>query len=96
MALVLLGGSLAIGAVGYHVTERMPWLDATLNAAMILTGMGPVAKLETEAAKVFAIFYALFGAIVFLTVVAVLAAPVAQHLLHRAHLEIYEADGKDS
>lgn len=92
----LVAGSLGIGTVGYHLTEGLPWLDALLNAAMIVTGMGPVARLETAAGKWFAIFYALFGAIVFLTVVAVLAAPVAQHLLHRAHLEIYEGEEEDS
>jgi uncharacterized membrane protein len=90
----LVGGlilaALCIGAVGYHELEGLGWLDATLNAAMILTGMGPVDKMESPAAKLFAIAYALFGGVFFLTMVAVLLAPVGQHFLHRFHLELDE------
>jgi hypothetical protein len=86
----LLAVALGIGAVGYHHLNGLTWLDATLNAAMILTGMGPVDRLISPEAKVFAIFYALFGGVFFLSMVAVLLAPVAQHLLHRFHLELDE------
>jgi hypothetical protein len=86
----LLTGALAIGAIGYHELNGLSWLDATLNAAMILTGMGPVDRLTTPEAKIFATLYALFGGVFFLSMVAVLLAPVAQHLLHRFHLELDE------
>jgi hypothetical protein len=86
----LLTVALAIGAIGYHELNGLPWLDATLNAAMILTGMGPVDRLTTPEAKVFAIVYSLFGGVFFLSMVAVLLAPVAQYLLHRFHLELDE------
>jgi hypothetical protein len=86
----LLAVALGIGAAGYHNLNDLPWLDALLNAAMILTGMGPVDRVATPAGKVFAIFYALFGGVFFLSMVAVLLAPVAQHLLHRFHLELDE------
>ena len=86
----LLAGALTIGAIGYHELDGLPWLDATLNAAMILTGMGPVDRLTTPEAKMFAIVYALFGGVFFLSMVAVLLAPLAQHLLHRFHLELDE------
>jgi uncharacterized membrane protein len=86
----LLAAALGIGAIGYHYLDGLPWLDATLNAAMILTGMGPVDRLVSPSAKVFAIVYALFGGVFFLSMVAVLLAPVAQHLLHRFHLELDE------
>jgi hypothetical protein len=86
----LITAALFIGAVGYHEFEGLGWLDATLNAAMILTGMGPVDKMESPAAKVFAIGYALFGGVFFLSMVAVLLAPVGQHFLHRFHLELDE------
>lgn len=87
---VLVAGALAIGAAGYHFLDDLPWLDATLNAAMILTGMGPVNAVERPAAKVFAILYALFGGIFFLTMVAVLLAPALHLFLHRFHLEFDE------
>ena len=88
----LIAASLAIGAAGYHEFAGLPWLDATLNAAMILTGMGPVNALTTPAGKVFGIVYALFSGVAFLTMVAMLLAPAAHRLLHRFHLELYGPD----
>lgn len=87
---VLLAGatialSLGIGALGYHFLARLPWLDATLNAAMILTGMGPVDRLEGAPAKLFAIVYALFAGIVFIGTTGILLAPWLHRLLHRMH-----------
>ncbi len=86
----LIAVALAIGAAGYHYLDGLPWLDATLNAAMILTGMGPVDRVVSPQAKVFAIIYSLFSAVFFLTMVAVLLAPAVQHFLHRFHLELDE------
>jgi hypothetical protein len=43
-------GSLAIGVLGYHIFEGLPWIDALLNAAMLLGGMGPVNELHSIAA----------------------------------------------
>jgi hypothetical protein len=83
----LIAASLALGAAGYHEFAGLPWLDATLNAAMILTGMGPIDPLTTPAAKVFGIAYSLFSGVAFLTMVAMLLAPAAHRLLHRFHLE---------
>jgi hypothetical protein len=85
-ALILV--AMAIGATGYHVLDGLPWLDAVLNAAMILTGMGPINPISTPAAKVFATFYALFSGVFFLTMVAVLLAPALHHFLHRFHLDL--------
>ena len=91
----LIFGAVAIGAVGYHAFDGLPWLDATLNAAMILTGMGPVSPFVTPAAKVFAIFYSLFSGVFFLTMVAVLLAPALNHFLHRFHIEFGERQTRD-
>ena len=84
----LIAVALGVGAIGYHCLEGLPWLDATLNAAMILTGMGPATPLVRPEAKVFAIGYALVSAVFFLTMVAVLLAPALHHFLHRFHLEL--------
>jgi hypothetical protein len=80
--------ALGLGATGYHILNGLSWLDAVLNAAMILTGMGPIAPISTPAAKVFATFYALFSGVFFLTMVAVLLAPALHHFLHRFHLDL--------
>ena len=83
----LILGSLALGAAGYRLTAGLSWLDAVLNAAMILTGMGPVTPLHQVSAKLFATFYALYSGVAFLGIVGVLVAPVAHRILHKFHLE---------
>ena len=79
--------SLGIGIVGYHWFEELSWIDSTVNAAMILGGMGPVNQIYTNAGKLFAAFYALFSGIIFLVAVAVLLAPLVHRFLHRFHIE---------
>lgn len=63
----------------------MPWIDALLNSSMILTGMGPVDSMKTYAGKLFATFYALYSGIAFLTLVAVMLAPVLHRVMHKFH-----------
>lgn len=94
LGLVLLVASLAFGVAGYMLLEDMALVDAVLNAAMILGGMGPVATLATPAGKYFASFYALFSGVVFLVVAGVLVAPFAHRLLHRFHLDEADLAGK--
>ena len=82
--------SLGIGTFGYHEVMDLPWLDATLNASMILTGMGPLAPYVTNGAKVWGILYTLFSGVAFLSSAAVLLGPVVSRFLHRFHLDVYE------
>jgi len=72
---------------GYHFFEDMNWVDAFVNAAMILFGMGPVSILQTDAGKIFAGCYALFSGLMFITVTGIVLAPVAHRALHKFHLE---------
>lgn len=85
---VLLG--LLVGVAGYHWIGGLPWIDAVLNASMILTGMGPVDELHTSAAKLFASGYALFSGLVFITVTGVVLAPIVHRVLHIFHFEAAE------
>lgn len=78
-------GSLAIGILGYHLLERLPWLDAFLNAAMLLGGMGPVDAPHSSGGKLFAGLYALYAGLVFLVTVALVFTPVLHRLLHHFH-----------
>jgi hypothetical protein len=78
--------SLAIGTAGYHYAGGVSWLDGFLNASMILTGMGPVDRMETAAGKLFAAFYALYSGVAFLTLMAVVLTPIYHRFLHRFHL----------
>ena len=84
--------ALGIGMVGYHVFENLNWVDAFVNAAMILSGMGPVSQLNTDGGKIFAGCYALFSGLVFITATGILLAPVAHRALHKFHLESGKKD----
>lgn len=85
IAIGVVVGSLLVGILGYRWAEGMSWLDAYLNAAMILGGMGPVDPLHTTAGKLFAGAYSLFSGIIFLVVAGLLFAPLAHRLLHIFH-----------
>ena len=87
LVLAVVFAALMIGIVGYHCIEGMPWIDATLNASMILGGMGPVGDLHTFAGKVFASAYALFSGVLFIGLMGIILAPFAHRLLHRFHVE---------
>jgi hypothetical protein len=84
---LIIAFSLSIGMAGYHHFEKMSWVDAYVNAAMILSGMGPVDQLKTEAGKIFAGSYALFSGIIFLVVIAIIIAPLLKRFLHKFHLD---------
>ena len=87
LAIAIIAFALFIGVAGYHFIGGLAWIDALLNAAMILGGMGPVDPLKTAPAKLFAAFYALFAGVAFLAIAGVLIAPIAHRFLHRLHLE---------
>jgi hypothetical protein len=91
LATALLGISLLSGTAGYHFAAGLPWIDSLLNAAMILSGMGPVDLLTTPGAKLFATAYSLFSGIVFLAVAGIVFAPMAHRMLHKFHLDDDEA-----
>jgi hypothetical protein len=83
----VVGGSLLVGMTGYHFLAHFSWLDAFLNAAMLLGGMGPVGEITAPAGKVFAGLFALYAGLVLIVAAAVLITPVLHRLLHRLHLE---------
>ncbi len=87
LSLVVVSAALSLGVCGYRFIEGLPFVDALLNASMILGGMGPVAELHTTAGKLFASFYALFSGLVFITVSGLILAPVIHRFLHKFHLE---------
>jgi hypothetical protein len=87
IGVILSACSLFIGMLGYHHFEKMSWIDAYVNAAMILSGMGPVSTLQTDEGKIFAGSYALFSGIIFLVIIAVIFAPVFHRFFHKFRLE---------
>jgi hypothetical protein len=79
--------SLLVGMAGYARFEGMGAVDAFANAAMILSGMGPLSPMLTMGGKVFAGIYALYSGFFVLVMAGLLLAPVAHRFLHRFHLE---------
>jgi len=84
---ILIGLSLLGGVAGYHFFEEMTWIDAFVNAAMILSGMGPVKELQTSGGKFFAGCYALYSGLVLILVTGFILAPIVNFVLHRFHLD---------
>lgn len=91
VALVLVAVSLGIGMVGYHALEGLSWIDAFLDASMLLGGMGPVHPPVTFGGKLFAGLYALYCGLAVIFAAGVILAPVAHRLLHRFHIESGES-----
>jgi len=88
IALIIVAGSLGLGILGYTIFEGLSWIDAFVNAAMLLGGMGPVTELHTPAGKAFAGFYALYSGLVFLLAAGVLFAPILHRIMHKFHLDM--------
>ena len=84
---ILIAFSLSIGILGYHEIGGLAWIDAFLDASMILSGMGPVSPLRTDAAKLFAGCYAIYCGITLIGTTGVILAPVIHRALHKFHLE---------
>ncbi|WP_069658835.1 hypothetical protein [Arcticibacter eurypsychrophilus] len=81
-SILLIVISLGIGEIGYHTLGHLNWVDSFHMSCMILTGMGPVANMTSDAAKLFSSFYALYSGVAFLSITAVFFAPFIHRLLH--------------
>jgi hypothetical protein len=79
--------SLCIGIIGYMVLEGLRPVDAFLNAAMLMGGMGPVGMLTTDSGKIFAGLYAMYCGFILIFSVAIFMTPIFHRMLHLFHLE---------
>ena len=86
-ALLLILFSIGLGTAGYISFAHLSLVDSFYMACMILTGMGPVAEMSTNGAKIFSSLYALYSGVAFLSITAVFFAPVIHRLLHILHVE---------
>jgi hypothetical protein len=87
VAAILIMGSLAVGMIGYHLTEQLSWIDSFLNASMLLGGMGPVDAPRTFDGKLFAGLYSLYCGLLVILLAGVILAPIAHRVLHKFHVE---------
>jgi hypothetical protein len=79
--------SLFLGIIGYRIFENFSWVDAFVNAAMLMGGMGPVNELHTDIGKIFAGVYSMYCGLVFIIAVGFIIAPLFHRFLHKFHLE---------
>jgi hypothetical protein len=86
MLLTLAG--LVIGMAGYVYFERMSAVDAYVNAAMILSGMGPLGELKTTGGKIFAGSYAILSGLIIVIATGFVLAPIFHRVLHHFHVEM--------
>jgi len=87
IAVLLILMALLLGIFGYHWIAGLSWVDALLNASMILGGMGPVNILTNTNAKIFASLYALFSGLVFIAVMGIVFSPIIHRILHKFHID---------
>lgn len=89
---ILIGLSLLGGVAGYHFFEEMTWIDAFVNASMILSGMEPMKELQTSGGKLFAGCYALYSGLLLILVTGLILTPIVTYVLHRFHLDAKRRD----
>ena len=89
----IVGIALTMGTTGYLLvskgTENLDLVDSFLEASMLLSGAGPLytERTSSDALKLFSSIYALFGTLVVVSSVGILASPIVHRVLHRLHLE---------
>lgn len=87
LSALTIGAALGIGVLGYRFYGGLSWIDALVNASMILGGMGPVDPITTNAGKLFASAYALFSGLLFIGAASLVLAPFVHRIMHSLHLE---------
>lgn len=89
----IVGVALVMGTVGYMIVSRggenLGLIDSFLEASMLLSGAGPLytERSSSDALKLFSSIYALFGTLIVVSSVGILASPIVHRVLHRLHLE---------
>ncbi len=81
-----------LGGIGYRSFEGVSWLDAVTDAAMVMTGNGPITHLQTAGGKLFAVVDALAGQALYMLVIAMFLTPVVHRLLHIFHVKTPDQD----
>ena len=87
LSLSLIGGTLLVGTIGYHLVDDFTWLDAFHQSSLLLSGMGPVKENVSVTGKLFDSFYALFCGVILLGATGIMFTPVIHRILHRFHIE---------
>jgi hypothetical protein len=87
IGLILVAISLTVGMIGYRELFGLSWIDAFVNAAMILSGMGPLDEARSFGAKLFSGLYALYSGLAVLGIAGIIFAPAIHRFLHYLHAD---------
>jgi len=87
ISLTLVASTLLFGTLGYRYIAHLSWVVAFHQAALLLSGMGPVETQLDTPGRIFESIYALFCGVVLLGSTGLLFAPVIHRLLHKFHVE---------
>lgn len=87
LATLVVGLALGMGVLGYRYLGGLAWIDALVNASMILGGMGPVDPITSAAGKYFVSFYALFSGLLFIGAASIVVSPFVHRIMHRLHVD---------
>ena len=93
LVVAIVAAALVVGTIGYMLvskgTENLGLVDSFLEASMLLSGAGPLytERTSSDSLKLFSSVYALFGTLVVVSSVGILASPIVHRVLHRLHLE---------
>lgn len=87
IAMVIIAIALLGGMAGYAHFEGLGTVDAFHNAAMILSGMGPVNAVNSDGGKLFAGIYALASGLIVVAATGLVLAPVLHRILHHFHCD---------
>lgn len=87
--------TLTVGTAGYMIISKdtegqeLDFVDSFLEASMLLSGAGPLytERDSSQELKMFSSLYALFGTLVVVSSVGIIASPILHRVLHRLHLE---------
>jgi hypothetical protein len=95
LSAIFIALGLVVGVLGYHWAADLSWLDALVEASMILSGMGPINPLLTTSAKVFASLYALFSGLIFVIAMGIVLSPLVYSLLNQFHINLKQESNED-
>lgn len=80
-------GSVLLGTGGYRWIVGVPWDEAFHHTCLILGDHDVELKAKTFGGRFFAGFFVLYARLVFVTLVAILLAPILHRILHKLQLQ---------